>query len=544
MTAIEGPADQVWLNGVIYTVDNAFSKVSALAWKDGRIVYAGTDQGARAYIGKETKTEDLAGKTALPGFIDSHLHLQAYAEGLGKLRIRDLPRAEILDRVREVAKNAKPGEWILGAMGWNDDKWADPSFPTREELDAAAPDNPVMLPRMDGHISWCNSRAFEAAGVTDHTPDPPDGQFIRTPDGHLQGCASDGAARIIQYVGLKITERDYRKRALLKAQDQLIRNGITGVQDAGTSIELIRDLKELYASGEYKLRFSGALNNLFQPNADPAATAYFEQCPEIGLFDGRYTVRAVKLFADGSLGAQTAALYEDYSDRPGYRGILMYQDDTFYSMVKKAALQKMQVLTHAIGDAAISQTLNVYERVLSEIPQEDHRYRIEHFGVTTGNILERTRDLGILAAIQAVQMVNAAKMYLRRLGTERLEKTDALGLVQRTLGKILGGSDAPVDAPVPLEGIHAGVTRTNTESQPAGGFYPENALSRADAIRSYTIWGAYAQFAEKDRGSIEPGKRADLVLLDSDIMTVPGEDIHTIRILRTVINGETLFDET
>jgi predicted amidohydrolase YtcJ len=536
-------ADQVWLNGIIYPMDDDFSTFSALAWKNGRIIYAGNDEGAKVFIGPETITEDLTGKTVLPGLIDSHLHLQLYGEGLVKLQIRDSSKDEILKKVHEAAGKAKKGEWILGAMGWNNELWQDTAYPGLPELDEVSPDNPVYLPRMDGHIAWVNSRAFREAGIVDSTPSPQGGEFIHTPEGHLQGCATDSAARMIQ---AKIPKPDkvFRQQALLAAQKKLFQNGITCIQDAGTFISLVKDLKELYGSEKYKIRFYGALNNVFLPEADAELKSYLEQCPEIALFDGRYTVRTVKFFADGSLGGRSAALFEDYNDRKGWRGILMYGDEEFYNMAKDAAMRGLRVMTHAIGDAAIDQTLSVYEKVLAEVPTKDHRFRIEHFPFITGNNLERTKALGVLVTMQATHGPNGGDMSIRRLGYDRASRGSALGPVQKALGMIAGGSDAPVDEPDPIDGIYASVTRRNRHGLPRGGLFPENSMTREAALRSYTIWAAKALFAEQECGSIEIGKRADFTILDGDIMKVPAEDILKIKVLRTVVNGETVFSRS
>jgi predicted amidohydrolase YtcJ len=533
-------ADQVWLNGIIYPVDNDFSRCSALAWKEGHIVYAGDNEGAIAWIGNGTQTENLEGKTVIPGLIDSHLHLQTYGEGFNRLQIRDRSREDILDMVREAASKTHRGEWILGVNGWNNEVWNDTSYPTLEELDEAAPDNPVFLPRMDGHIAWINSRAFRMAGITDHSPNPPGGEFMRMPDGRLHGCVTDNASKIVQAI-IPQPDKEYRQKGLLMAQEHFFEKGMTCIQDAGTDMNLVNDLKELYNSGKYKIRFYGALQNPFLAGSPPELLAYTDTCPELGLFDGRYTVRTVKFFADGSMGGSSAALFEDYADRPGWRGVFIQSEDEFYIQAKEAARRGLRLMTHAIGDAAIDRTLRVYEKVLREFPLADHRFRIEHFQLITGDSLERARALGVLAAMQGTHGPVTEDMPIRRLGYERARRSYAVGMVQRALGKLAGGSDAPVDAPEPMAGIYASVTRLSKRGTPPGGLFPENAMTREAALRSYTIWAAEALFAEKECGSIEPGKRADLTVLDKDIMRAPVEDILSIEVLRTVVNGETVY---
>jgi predicted amidohydrolase YtcJ len=533
-------ADVVWLKGRVYTVDASFSIVSALAWKDGIIIYAGDDEGVRAFIGKNTIVEDSSGKTVFPGFIDTHLHLEIYGDSLLKLRIAGCSKAEILDLVAETAKTKAHGEWILGGTGWNNEDWEDAAYPSREELDRAAPNHPVLLPRIDGHMIWLNSEAMKIAGIKKSSANPPGGELLRKADGQLLGCVTDAAADMVRG-RLPPPDKTYKTKAVLAAQEKLLAYGLTGIQDAYTGWELAALLKELYAGGLFKLRFSGALVNVPGPCGGPTTVTYRPSCPEIGLCGGFFTMRTVKLFADGSFGAQSAALTEEYRDRPGCRGILMHKEDDFYELVREAARRDMQVMVHAIGDAAIEQTLTVFERVAQEFPVKDRRFRIEHFQLVRENFCARAKKLGVIAAMQGSHGPNSASMAEHRLGRRRAASAYAMGKVQRALGMIAGGSDAPVAEPDPLLGIHASVTRTNSKLQPHGGFFPENALSREAAVRSYTSWAAFALFAEQERGSIEKGKNADFTVLDGDIMTIPANDILKTRVLRTVVNGKTVY---
>jgi predicted amidohydrolase YtcJ len=533
-------ADEVWLKGRIYTVDASFSVVSALAWKDGIIVYVGDDEGAGAFIGKNTVVEDMSGKTVFPGFIDTHLHLEMYGDSLLKLRLKGCSKAAILDLVAETAKKTPPGEWILGGLGWNNEDWEESAYPSLQELDRAAPKHPVLLPRIDGHMVWFNSLALEMAGISANVANPPGGEFLRKSDGQLLGCATDVAADMVRD-RIPPPDKAYKTKALLAAQEKLLAYGVTGIQDAYTSPELAERLKELYTDTLFKLRFSGALVNAVGPDADPAVVPYLDSCPQTGLCGGFFTVRTVKLFADGSLGAQSAALMEAYNDRPGYRGMLMHNDDDFYAMVREAAGRDMQVMVHAIGDAAIEQTLSVFERVEPEFSLENRRFRIEHFQLVRDNFCSRAKNLGVIAAMQGSHGPNSASMAEHRLGMQRAANSYAIGKVQRALGMVAGGSDAPVAEPNPLLGIHASVTRTNSALQPRGGFFPENALTREAAIRSYTSWAAYALFAEQERGAIEKGKKADVTVLDGDIMILPADEILQVRVLRTVIDGKTVY---
>lgn len=533
-------ARHVWLGGHIYTEDDQAPLATALACEGQKLIYVGDDETAQKLIGPNTLVTDLKGHTVVPGFIEGHAHLQSYGESLLRLRIRDLSRQEILKAVGEAVKELAPGTWLVGGMGWNNEVWSDPSYPTRQELDAVSPHNPVMLPRMDGHMIWVNTQAFSACGITDDTPDPEGGEFFRNPDKTLHGCVANKAADMIKYYIPK-PDKERRVKALLAAQKQLLAYGVTSVNDMSTDWENVCDLKELYEKGMYKLRFHGALRNALGQNADPKLYEYFLKCPEIDLYDKHYTVRAVKFLADGSVGAQSAALTEEYSDRPGHFGTRMYTDQQFYQEVSEAARHHMQAITHAIGDAAIDQVLRIYQQVLDEIPVPDHRFHIEHFQTITGDSRERAAKLGVWASMQPTHAPNSASMALRRLGETRAKGAYAAGLVLEILGRISCGSDAPVAPPDPLDGIHSAVTRTNGNLEPKGGFFPENAMTREQALKGYTIWGAYAQFTERDKGSLEKGKLADFVVLDQDLMTVDEDDLLRVRVLETIIGGETVY---
>lgn len=533
-------AQYVWLNGHIYTENPDMPLAEAMASCGQNLVYVGKNEGAKALIGPDTKVFDFDGKTVVPGFIEGHIHLQQYGESLLTLPIRDLSKENILKSVKNAVAHLAPGQWLVGGMGWNNEVWEDPSYPSKEELDRVSPENPVMLPRMDGHMIWVNSRAFETCGINDSTPNPAGGEFFRTADSHLQGCAANTASTIIKN-HIPAPDKNRRFQALLAAQKQLLSYGVTSVNDMSTDWNNVCDLKELFEAGKYLLRFHGALRGALGKDADPALHEYFLKCPEIDLYDRHYTVRAVKFLGDGSVGAQSACLFEDYTDRPGHRGTKMYTDEEFYDVVKEAASRHMQVITHAIGDATIDQVLRVYEKILKEIPTPDHRFHIEHFQTVSGDSRERAKKLGVWASMQPTHAPNSASMALRRLGPDRASRAYAAGLVLKELGKISGGSDAPVASPDPLDGIHSAVTRTNSKLIPEGGFFMENALTRDDALKAYTVWGAEAQFTEGQKGILEVGKLADFVVLSRDLMAVPADELLNIRVVETVIGGECVY---
>ncbi len=543
-------ADKIYLNGTIYTVNDQFEIAEALAIKDNKILYVGSRSDCEKFCGDETSIIDLKGRTIVPGFIEGHLHLRMYGESLLKLQIRDKSKIEILEMVKGAVEQLNPGEWLQGGMGWNNEVWDDPSYPTREELDAVSPNNPVLLPRMDGHMIWVNSKAFEVAGITDKTPNPKGGEYLRNPDGSLQGCVSNDACKPIRNIVPEPT-KEQRKQATLIAQRQLLEYGVTTITEAFATVTDLNDVKDLLEDGSFKLRYYAALGDIKSApvpvtestaeQIQKAFNEYIEHSPEIGLYHDHFTMRAVKLAADGSVGAQSAAHFEDFCDRPGSRGRLMYTDEEMYQALEAGAKRGMQAIVHAIGDRAVDQVLRVYTQILKDYPNPDHRFRIEHFQLVTGDSRERARNLGVVVSMQAMHAPNSASMAIRRLGPDRASRAYASGLVLKVLGKVAGGSDAPVSKPAPLSGIHAGVTRTNDDLEPSGGFYPENALTREEALKSYTIWGAYAQFADDTRGSLEPGKYADFVILDKDIFSVDEHDIQRIHVDETIIDGITVY---
>jgi predicted amidohydrolase YtcJ len=534
-------ADRVLLSGNIYTVDQNFSTAQAIAIKDGKIIYVGNDEGAREFTGESTEVIPLEGKTVVPGLMEGHLHLQSYGESLLWLRIRDKSKEEILSLVKEAISQLSPGAWLIGGSGWNNEVWDDPSYPTKEELDAVAPDNPVFLPRMDGHLCWVNSAAFRAAGVDESTPNPQGGEFMRRPDGSLLGCAGNAAQMIIRQAIPK-PDKEARLRALMAAQDQMLQYGLTSINEMATPFETIGDIKELLEAGKFKLRYHGALRDASGKNARQETRDYFlSESPEIGLYDDHFTIRAIKILGDGAVGSQSAALFEEYTDRPGHTGTLMQTDEEIYEIIKEALERGMQVITHAIGDRAIDQILTAYERADSEYPDRDHRFRIEHFQLITGNSSERARDLGVVVSMQPLHGPNSASMALRRLGPDRSARAYAIGMAHRVVGRFVAGSDAPVAQPDPIAGIHAAINRTNQQLLPEGGFFMDNAVSRADALRAYTIWSAYGQFCEDKKGSIEPGKLADLTILDKDILKVADHEILDVKVLETIIGGKTEY---
>lgn len=539
-------AYKAWIHGHIITMNEKMPYAEAMAAdQDGNLIYVGSGDGVGAYLSDDTILEDLEGSTVTPGFIEGHAHPEAYGNVLRSLKVRDVSKEEILRRVADAVKETEPGKWLIAGIGFNNEIWADPSYPTKEELDAVSTDVPVFIPRMDGHMAWVNSRAFELCGITKDTANPEGGEFFRTASGELQGCVVDEAMKMIQQ---HIPEKTMgeRKEDYLAAQQSFLACGITSVNDMSVEMESIQALTELCEEGKMKVRYYGGLMDFTGKNANAEKRAFLATCPKIGLYKDHLSFRCCKFLGDGAVGAQSAHLKEAYADRPGHTGIGMYTDEELYEAFKEAADHGMQIAIHAIGDATIEQVLNTYRRLQEEKDYGDHRWRLEHFQTVTSDTPEQAAALHVIPSMQPMHAPNSAGMAPRRLGPDRVHGAYAAGRVLRGTGIVSLGSDAPVATPSPFSGMHAAITRTNDALEPKGGFCMENALTPEEALKGYTIWGAYAIFAEKTRGSLEPGKYADFVVMDQDPLALGHENpdaLLQVKVRKTVISGECVYEE-
>lgn len=526
-------ADTVYINGNIYTVDENFSKVEAIAIKGQYIIGTGSKTEVEKFVGPSTQVIDLQGKTVIPGLIEGHMHYPGEGQKLIKLDVFWKPKDVILAAVKAEADRLPDGEWITGG-GWNQEVWDIPEFPTKEDLDSVAPNNPVALKRTCGHATWVNSLALQLGEITKDTPNPQGGEILKDANGEPTGILTDTAAAFVNSKIPPLTE-ERKKEALLLAQEELFSYGLTTSMDAGSGVEDIQQMKDLYESGDLKIRL------YVMVDSGPDAEAYYEKGPEVGLYDNRLTMNCIKFYTDGSLGARSAWMLEEYSDRAGHFGNSRHTYDEFYELIKAARDNGFQVATHAIGDAANKQVIDIYEKVLSENPLEDHRYRIEHFQVATLEDIQRIADLGIIPAMQSVHATSDKNMAEDRVGSERIKGAYAWRKVLNTGNIIVNGSDANVELVNPYHGLYAAVTRAGRDGEPVGGWYPEECMTREEALRSFTIWAAYGQFEDKIKGSLEEGKLADFVVIDRDYMTCPSGDIKDILPLTTVVGGEVVY---
>lgn len=527
-------ADSVYLGGNIYTGQEKDFNATALAIIGQMLCYVGDDEGVQAYIGPETQVINLDGQTVLPGIIESHLHFSGIGAALMRLDAFWKPKEDILALVAEEVAKREPGEWITG-RGWNQEVWEDNQFPSKEELDAVAPNNPVVLTRTCGHMIWVNSLAIEMAGIPLDVENPEGGEYLRTEDGQFLGVMTDTAMSSITSLIPPLSEAQ-AKEAMQMAQELLFSYGITCAMDAGSSVETIELMKRLYESNDLNLR----LYTL--PSAGASAEHYYAEGPQIGLYDGRLTIRAVKFMNDGSLGARSAWMLSDYSDQPGHVGNGRFSDDELYELLKACTDAGFQIAVHSIGDAAINQTINAWERIATEVPAGDYRPRIEHFQIAALSDIQRLADLKMIASMQFVHATSDLNMAEDRVGSERIQGAYAWRKVLSSGAIIANGSDAPVENVNPYHGLYAGVARSTTgEGLPNGGWYPAESLTRFEVLRAFTQHGAYAQFAEDIMGSLEVGKYADFVVIDRDYMTCAVNEIKDIQAVMTVLGGEVVY---
>ena len=526
-------ADTVYINGNVYTVDDNFSTATALVVKGDKIVYVGNDSGARRY---RAPVVDLEGKTVIPGLIESHMHYLLLGQTLDQIDLFNKPKAEILSLIKAEADRLPDGVWIV-SRGWNNVLWGE-DYPTKEDLDAAAPNNPVSLSRVDGHSTWFNSLALHIAGVDKNTPDPQGGEILKKPDGELWGILTDTAADLVT---AKITDdtSDARRLHRFSLADQaVISYGITTLVDAGTANDNIRLLKSAYADGTLKVR-------AYEMLAEGEDVTYINEGnkPVKDLYGGKLSINAVKLVSDGSLGSRSAWLLADYSDRANHVGNGRWTDGQMYRIAKRVAGYGFQIGTHAIGDAAVRQVIDVQKRIIDELNLTDHRFRIEHFQIVDAADIPRAIQYGFIPSMETVHATSDMNMAEDRVGPVRIRSSYAWRTIIQNKGIIANGSDAPVELVNPYHGLYAAVTRQDRSGQPPNGWYANEALTREEALRSFTIWGAYGIFAENNRGSLEAGKYADFAVLDRDLMTCPASEIKDIRAIKTVIGGEVVYQQ-
>ena len=535
------PADVVFKNGNIYTVNDRQPRAEAVAVKAGKIIFVGSNANAKAYEGKGTRVVDLKGNTVVPGLTDSHYHLSGVGAREMNLNLEGITTLEgFLAKVKERVDSAKPGEWVTG-RGWIETFWKPPVFPTRWDLDKISPNNPVALVRADGHATVANSAAIKIANVTRDTPNPFGGEIMKDKQtGEPNGMFLDRAQGLVGARGSARGPGDAEQEILLGVK-RSIELGWCEIQNAGSPFSEVALLQKLYGEGKIKLRIYEAIRG---PGTD--AQRLLREGAMIGAFDNRLTVRHIKVTVDGALGSKGAALLEPYSDYDT-TGLLTQKEEEMLPMLIEALRKGIQIEVHAIGDRANRTILDWYEKALKTVPADQRRireprWRVEHAQVVSAQDIPRFAKLGIIPSMQPSHAIGDLHFAPSRLGLKRLEGAYAWQSFIKSGSIVAGGSDAPVERGEPMIEFYAAVARKDQKGYSGEGWHPEQAVTREQALKMFTIWAAYAAFEEKLKGSIEVGKLADLTVLSADIMKIAEPEILKAECVMTVIGGEVVFE--
>ena len=533
-------ANLVITNAKVWTVDKAHPTAQAVAILGDRIVAVGSDADVNAWRGPNTRVIDAAGHMLLPGFNDAHVHFVSGGLQLASLQLNDATSAkEFVRRIAERAKNTPKGEWILGG-DWDETKWTPPQLPTREMIDPVTPDNPVFISRYDGHMGLANSVALRSAGITAQTPDPPGGVIVRDAQGSPTGALKDAALDLMEKSIPPLT-REQREQAAKRALAHAASLGVTSVQemdDNGYELENIAVYAELLQRGELTARIYTA-----------PLIRYVDDIARIGVrhaFGGPYLrIGALKTFADGSLGSRTAYFFEPYTDQPDNRGLLtdvMQQLSTMRARMMKADAAGLQVCTHAIGDQGISIVLDLYSDVEAAHGPADRRFRIEHAQHMEAKDFDRFAKLNVIASVQPYHAIDDGRWAEARIGHDRASRTYAFRTFLNHGVHLAFGTDWDVAPLNPMLTVYAAVTRATLDGKNPNGWFPEQKLTLPEALYAYTMGSAYAEFQENEKGSITPGKLADMVLVSDDLFSIPPEKIKDVKVLKTIVGGKVVFD--
>jgi predicted amidohydrolase YtcJ len=538
-------ADLVLRNGRIVTVDERRPEAQAIAIRGDRIVAVGTGDEIAKHVGPRTEVIDLAGQLAIPGFIEGHAHFT----GIGQARLNlNLTKAkswdEIVAMVGDAAKKAKPGEWIFG-RGWHQEKWdrtPEPNvegFPIHDALSKVSPDNPVLLTHASGHAAFANAKAMVISGVTKDTKNPAGGEILRDANGNPTGALVENADELIRTSDAEPktdAEREARTRRRVElASEEVLSKGVTTVQDAGSSFETIDVFRKMAQEGRLPVR----LWVMVRENNDQLA-ANLAKYRTIGAGHGHLTVRAIKVTIDGALGSRGAWLLEPYSDLPSSTGLNTVPVESVRETARLAMQHDYQFCVHAIGDRANREVLDIFEQAFRANPdKKDRRWRIEHAQHLHPADIPRFGQLGVIASMQGIHCTSDAPFVVPRLGAKRAEEGAYVWAKLAQSGAlIVNGTDAPVEDVDPIASYYASVTRRQSNGQT---FYPDQKMSRMEALRSYTINAAKAAFEEDVKGSLAPGKLADITVLTKDITTVSDTEILSARVAYTIVGGKVAY---
>jgi predicted amidohydrolase YtcJ len=537
------PADLVLVNGKVVTLESAQGEAQAIAIRGDRILATGSTADMKRHAGPNTDVIDLQGQLVIPGFIEGHGHFMGVGRAEMQLKLMNTESWEdIVRMVAEAAKTAKPGQWITG-RGWHQEKWKQPptpnveGFPMHPSLDAVSPNNPVMLTHASGHASFANGMAMKLSGLTRDTPDPPGGEILRDEKGNPTGALRETASRLIR-VGLGEPEptaeerRAQARKALELAAQEVLSKGVTSFQDAGSSFSDVDLMKAMVDEGKLGVRLWVMIRQ-----GNDALRANLAKYRMVDYGNGFLTVRGIKHSIDGALGPRGAWLLEPYSDKPDSTGLNTTPVDTILETAKLALEHDYQLCVHAIGDRANRETLDIFEKIFAEHPdRKDLRWRVEHAQHLHPADIPRFGKLGVIASMQGVHCTSDAPYVLARLGERRAEEGAYVWQKLMQSGALVSnGTDAPVEDVDPIASYYSTVSRKLSDGSV---FFPDQRMNRVDALKSYTINAAFAAFEEDSKGTLKPGKYADLVVLSKDILTIPEDEIPTADVRYTIVGGK------
>lgn len=518
------PADSVFYNGKIYTVDSAFTIAEAMAVKDGKIISIGSNELKDRYSGEKI---DLQGAPVYPGFIDAHCHFYGYSTDLVKCSLFGTTSFdEVIERVKDYAVSNK-FSWLLG-RGWDQNDWEVKEFPDNTLLNELFPDIPVYLMRIDGHAILVNQKALDIAGITADTKVV--GGLIGIKNGKLTGILIDNAIDSVKKFIPDFTD-ELKAEALLTGQKNCFEVGLTTVADAGLEKEKIFLIDSLQKIGILSMQVYAMIA------CDEDNLQYFFRNGKIKT--DKLNVCSFKVYADGALGSRGACLLHPYSDKPGHYGFMLHDYEKLKSVVQQIFAYGFQLNTHCIGDSANHTLLNLYASVLKG--KNDLRWRIEHCQSLHPDDFRKFAEYSIIPSVQPTHATSDMYWAESRLGQDRIKYAYAYRQLMNQFGMVALGSDFPVESINPLYGFYAAVARTDHQQYPEGGFQIENALTREEALKGMTIWAAYSLFEEKEKGSLEPGKKADFVVLETDIMQCPIDEVFNVKVKETWLGGKKVF---
>jgi len=539
------PADLVLRNGRVVTLDDRVPEGQALASRGGKIVAVGTNADIARYVGPSTQVIDLAGQFAMPGFIEGHGHFTGIGESkLGLELLNTTSWDQIVKMVADAVKKAKPGQWIIG-RGWHQDKWTPKpqpnvnGYPTHASLDAVSPNNPVVLTHASGHGAFVNAKAMALSNITKATPNPNGGEIVKDAGGDPIGFLNETAANLVRRnagePALSPAERLARDREVLTlAANEVLAKGITSFQDAGSGPSTMDLMKRMIDEGAMPVR-------LWIMVSGPTDAATLDKYKVIGYGNDHLTIRAMKMYADGALGSRGAWLLAPYADKPDTTGLARPQMQQLPAMAQLAADHGFQLCVHAIGDRANREVLNIYEDTFKKAGKngKDLRWRVEHAQHISAPDIPRFGQLGVIASMQAIHCTSDGTWVPDRLGAARSEEGAYVWQKLMKSGAVVtNGTDAPVEDVDPIPNYYAAVTRKLSNGKV---FYPDQRMSRIEALRAYTIQNAFGAFEESLKGTLATGKLADITVLTKDITKVPDEEIKTAKVAYTIVGGKIVY---